>query len=118
MTPQDGTERGWFWYGVRTVYRWPRQGAYEERVTIWRAQTADDAIAMADEEGDRYIAANRSKFEIQRLDNYANCYLLVREPTNGSEVYSLLRSSDMSPEEYVDRFFETGAEWGDANPEL
>ena len=40
----------------------------------------------------------------------AQAYLLFDAPGHGAEVFSLLRGSDLDPEEYLDRYFDTGTE--------
>lgn len=61
---------GLSWYGVRCVYRYPNEDTdtsavgqardiFEERVTVWRAASFDDAIAKAEEEGDQRPTVRR-----------------------------------------------------------
>jgi hypothetical protein len=40
----------------------------------------------------------------------AQCFALGVEPDSGSEIFSLTRDSDLSPEAYISRFFDTGGE--------
>ncbi|MET8048433.1 hypothetical protein ABZU75_12620 [Streptosporangium sp. NPDC005286] len=100
-TPDTG------WYTVRCVFRWGApHDTYEERVTLWRAGSFDEAIVMAEREAARY--ATGTAFEYLGL---AQAYRLpddVIEP--GTEVFSLLRDSDLEPEEYLSTFFDTGDE--------
>jgi hypothetical protein len=32
------------------------------------------------------------------------------EPADGAEIFSLMRDSDLAPEDYLDSFFDTGTE--------
>jgi hypothetical protein len=78
---------------------------YEERVTLWRAQSFDHAIALAEEEAEEYA-------EILGADylGLAQAYLVADELGAGAEVFSLIRRSPLDPEDYVSRFFDTGDE--------
>ncbi len=94
------------WYGVRCVFRF-RQ-AYEERFTIWRAASMEAAMALADGEAREY-ARDGDAEEIEFL-GLLQGYRMEAEPHHGSEVFSLIRSSDLGTQEYLDRFFDTGDE--------
>ncbi|MER5648636.1 hypothetical protein [Streptosporangium sp. NPDC002524] len=95
------------WYSVRCVFRWePPRDVYEERVTLWRTASFDQAIVMAERE-----AAEYGSDEAMRYLGLAQAYRLpddVIEP--GTEVFSLIRDSDLEPEEYLSTFFDTGDE--------
>jgi hypothetical protein len=79
------------WYAVRCVFRTdsdrlaPGEHAYEERITLWRAESFDDAIAQA--------------------------FHLFDDPGHGMEVFSLIRRSRLDTDEYLARFFDTGDEF-------
>lgn len=101
------------WYSVRCVFAvgWPPEavgGTYEERITLWRAASAEEAIARAETEAKEYAAT---------IDDWpstytglAQCYQLDDEPGDGAEVFSLMRGSKLSTDDYLDRFFDTGSE--------
>ncbi|WP_431676466.1 hypothetical protein [Kitasatospora sp. KL5] len=95
------------WYGVRCVFEWTTPGgrAFEERITLWQASSADEAIALAEAEAETYAADNG----FDRLD-FAQSYRLGGAPGPGAEVFSLLRDSALEPSEYLDAFFDTGTE--------
>ena len=102
------------WFGVRCLFRHDRD-AYEERITMWLVRSLHDAIEEAEEEAREYC-------------EYLSCEYLglaqaygpasARDPededvveiTPGMEVFSLFRRSDLRPNDYIDRFFVTGAE--------
>lgn len=105
MSNADGGKR---WYAVRTFFRWGQLSSYEERITLWRAASFDDAFALAQAEGDRYAAQIESD-QISRLPE-SQAHMLVGDLDEGEEVFSLLRDSDADPETYVRTFFMTGAE--------
>lgn len=98
-------------YSTRCLFEWaPRDGQkkahlYEERITLWQAESADDAIEMAEREAQTYASENSTYLGV------CQSYWLV-DPLAGSgvEVFSLLRESDLEPSEYIDTFFETGDE--------
>jgi hypothetical protein len=94
------------WYGVRCIFKGHDDSAYEERVTLWRAESFEHAIERAEAEAVAYAA--NVDFEYlglaQAFDTKA-----VRI-TNGAEVFSLIRNSSLQPRDYLDRFFDTGTE--------
>ncbi len=98
-------------YSVRCLFRWqprPDQHAkylYEERITLWRAESIDQAIELAEQEARAYANCG------DEFLGYSQAYALV-EPTtaDGLEVFSLLRESNLEPEKYIDTFFDTGTE--------
>lgn len=92
------------WFGVRCVFHDP-EGTYEERVTIWSAGSFDEAVLMAESEAKEYASDVGSRFL-----GFAQAYVMEDPPTQGAEVFSLLRDSDLDPEEYLDTFFDTGDE--------
>jgi hypothetical protein len=80
--------------------------AYEERVTLWRADTFDDAIELAEAEATDYAAALGAEY-----CGFAQSFSLPETtPGHGSEVFSLMRVSGLDPDEYLTQFFDTGAE--------
>lgn len=95
------------WYAVRCVFRWgPPHDTYEERVTLWRAGSFDEATAMAEHEAAEYVADR--PFEYLEL---AQTYRLADDTIeSGMEIFSLLRDSDLEPVEYLTAFFDTGRE--------
>ena len=100
------------WFAVRCVFRLLPGGTYEERVTLWRAGFADDAIAQAESEAGEYASTLNMEYV-----GFAESYELADDPTaSGAEVFSLMRDSDLSPDEYVSRFFDTGSERRRAEP--
>jgi hypothetical protein len=98
------------WFGVRCVFEiysasLGGDAAYEERVTLWRANTFDEAIAMAEDE-----AASYANDIDARYLGLAQAYALSEEPTHGGEVFSLMRDSELSSAQYLTGFFDTGRE--------
>jgi hypothetical protein len=105
-TAVDGAvgEPGWF--GVRCIFRWSQPPTYEERITLWRAESLDDAIARAEEEATAYALRLGSEY----LDIAQAYWIGGRQPAHGSEVFSLMRDSELEPDDYLDSFYDTGRE--------
>ncbi|MFD0075392.1 hypothetical protein ACFVIY_23475 [Streptomyces sp. NPDC127166] len=97
------------WYAVRCVFQWVAwEGApYEERLTLWWADSMEQAIARAEGEARTYARENG-----HRCLGLAQCYRLATDgrPDDGDEVFSLLRDSTLGQEAYLDRYFDTGRE--------
>lgn len=101
------------WYSVKSVFEHPRraraEGAtlYEERVVVLRARSLNDAIARGEEEALRYVGDD----ETVRYTGFISAFHLSSPRlTDGTEVYSLMRESSLSPDSYLDRFHDDGAE--------
>ncbi|MBK6018273.1 hypothetical protein JHN45_45255 [Streptomyces sp. MBT53] len=94
------------WYGVRCVFRNRELGVYEERVTLWRAASFDEAIGRGESEAREYCA----DLDGVEFTDFAEAYRMDDEPGEGAEVFSLMRESELPVGEYVERFFDTGAE--------
>ena len=92
------------WYGVRCVVALPERGTFEERVTLWKADSHEDAIRRAEREIRDYVT------EDGEYTGLAQSFELFDEPGDGAEVFSLMRDSDLDPKSYLDRFFDTGDE--------
>jgi hypothetical protein len=97
------------WYAVRCVFAFDADDgvAYEERVTVWKAASFDGAIERAEQEAVGYAADVDCRYvglaQVFRLG--------VRNSIeDGDEVFSLIRDSDLAPEDYLSRFFDTGTE--------
>jgi hypothetical protein len=85
----------------------PGEVLYEERVTLWRAKSFRKAIALAEAEA----AACAAVLDCQ-YTGLAQAFQFDDKPGQGTEVYSLVRRSDLDVPDYLDRFFDTGAEIG------
>ena len=103
------------WYSVRCAFASPTwtdedgtYTTYEERITLWRASSAEEAIEKAEAEAERY-AAGIDETPVVSL-GLAQCFHLFDEPEDGAEIFSLMRDSELDPDDYVDAFFDTGAE--------
>jgi hypothetical protein len=99
-TPSYGFDMGWF--AVRHVIK--NDDAYEERITVWQATSAEDAIARAQAEAAHYAWAGTE------LLRFYQSFELDGAPRDGAEVFSLIRRSELSSDEYLETFFATGHE--------
>ena len=103
------------WYAVRCIFRQrlledlerADTSIYEERITLWRARSDDHAIELAEMEACEYAEMLEAGVEHLGL---AQSYRLADDPGHGSEVFSLMRDSDLDREAYLDTFFDTGTE--------
>jgi Domain of unknown function (DUF4288) len=106
------------WYAVRCVIAsmenkpWgptdlqAGQTAYEERITLWRAASADDAISLAEADAEEHADTVESEYL-----GLTQAYRLGEKPNHGAEVFSLIRRSVLDPESYLTAFFDTGDEY-------
>lgn len=100
------------WYSAKCIFRHqipgtdPALNVYEERVIILLAHDFQSAIAVAEAEAREYIAESNTEYL-----GYVSIYSLsTMNIGDKSEVYSLLRSSSLGSGEYLDTFYDTGAE--------
>ena len=86
------------------------QFLYEERIILVQAETHESAIKQAEVEAAEYC----SHLDCIKLD-FAQSFEvsdLEEEPVklHKQEVFSLMRSSDLPANQYVDLYFDTGLE--------
>lgn len=104
------------WIAVRCIFRSRREdgkgeAVFEERLTLWREADVDRAIEKAESEAETYAAETtwRPDWVTEYLGT-AQAYLLFDEPVDGAEVFSLMRTSHLAPNDYLNHFFTTGQE--------
>lgn len=97
------------WYGVRCVLRYPGDDAasYEESITVWRAASFDEAILKAEKEALETADVLEGKYV-----GLAQAYFIGDDEaiSEGTEVFSLIRDSELEPDDYLTAFFDTGDE--------
>jgi len=99
------------WFGVRCVFR-HGEDTYEERIVIVIAADLSHAIAKAEDEAAEYVDGMNMEYI-----GLAQAFMLFTAPRDGAEVFSLMRDSDLEPDDYLDAFFSTGNErQGDVSP--
>ncbi|MGH9093133.1 MAG: hypothetical protein ACRDZR_17410 [Acidimicrobiales bacterium] len=102
----DGPEGEPGWFGVRCIFRWSGAPTYEERITLWQADSLDHAIARAEDDAAAYAERLGSEY----LEIAQAYWIGPERPEQGSEVFSLMRDSDLEPDDYLDAFYDTGRE--------
>ncbi len=105
-------EPSWFSVRCHFLFQDPTSAKdmnlYEERITLWRSDSAEEAIALAEDDANRY-ASGFEDFPVDYLW-LAQSYYLADSLGSGAEVYSLCRDSDRTPAAYLAEFFDTGTE--------
>ena len=103
------------WFGVRCLFIWSRWDGkpYEERITLWRARSLDHAIELAEQDAEEYAADGGPG-----LLHLSKAYAIAEgiDIESGAEVFSLLRDSDLEPDDYLSAFFATGREHMQESP--
>jgi hypothetical protein len=93
------------WFAVRHVIQ--NVDSFEERITLWDVPSHDDAIARAEMEAAEHVVALGEPYKVLVL---FQSFELFGPPGDGVEVFSLIRDSELTADEYVDSFFDTGSE--------
>lgn len=79
---------------------------YEERITLWRSVSVREAVEQSENQAREYAAVLGAQYL-----NFAQAYQLSDDPSSqGAEIFSLLRTSALPPEQYLSQFFDTGSE--------
>ena len=102
------------WYGARSVYELVGRDSqengtklFEERIVLVKASSMEEAMEEAEKEATAYASEDSGFIYL----GYINVYKLAdTRVKNKTEVYSLMRESALAPQEYIDRFFDTGLE--------
>lgn len=101
------------WYAAKTIYKTRTvevgkpKTVFEERVVLFRATDFDDTIAKAEAEAAEYCRASSDTEYLGVVDVY---HVGDDAIGHGTEVYSLMRDSDLSDKDYVDHFYDDGTE--------
>ena len=99
------------WFSVRSLYRYSARDAeqkhcYEERVVLFFEHTFEAAIQKAELEGQ----AHATEMDKELLDLFSAFEIADDSIGIACEVFSLIRNSDLTPNDYIDRMFDTGDE--------
>jgi hypothetical protein len=107
----DPDRAGDGWYAVRRVVLWTERQSYEERITLWHA----DSAAMAAH--DSTVESRQYAVELvgDGLDlGLAQVHHLGPDrPSHADEIFAYARTSALDPPAYLDAFFDTGEERAD-----
>lgn len=82
-----------------------KRNLYEERITIWRAASFEQAVELAERDAREYAVENAEYIGLSQV-----FHVFPNRLASGAEVFSLLRESNYSPRNYLDRYFDTGDE--------
>ncbi|MEU7903393.1 hypothetical protein [Actinoplanes sp. NPDC049118] len=95
------------WFSARCLFRLAKgvRATYEERITLWRASSPGEAVALAETEAGEYAADVAGEYL-----GLVQVYSMSDQPGHGAELFSLLRESALEPRAYLDAFFDTGDE--------
>ena len=96
------------WFSVRCILAFTDDAStlYEERVTLWRASSFEEAIERAEREAREYVGGLDGEYV-----GLAQAYHLADEHLeDGSEVFSMMRESELTAAAYITQFFDTGRE--------
>jgi hypothetical protein len=101
------------WFSAKGLFRHgslsKRSGkqVYEERIVLFRAGDFHEAIALADAEARQYAA----DLEAAEYLGYVDVYELEPDSLgHEAEVYSLMRSTELNPEEFITRYHADGTQ--------
>jgi hypothetical protein len=102
------------WYAARAVFLHkslrPSRGkerVFEERIVLLRAVTERAAIREAQREARRYARTTTGVDYVGFVETFR---LFESRLRSGSEVFSLMRSTTLSPSRFVSRYFDDGTE--------
>lgn len=117
MSSQTRNESTQKWFGVKTLYQLeeksvtPGLHCYEERITIWKAESFEEAIEMASLEAQEYAENHHGMYL-----GFCQAFEMYNDPQDGAEVYSIMREDDREPETYIDGMYDTGREYSIKEP--
>jgi hypothetical protein len=100
------------WYGAQMVFRHPSGGSrtvdsYEERIVLIRADSEEEAITKAEVEASEYCHGSDTEYT-----GFVRVFHIFEEAIRDkTEVFSIIRDSELSPKDYLDHFFDTGSEY-------
>jgi len=90
------------WYSVKCLFHHPDRKAagegflYEERITLWKTASFEEAHRLAEEEARQYAAEAGCVF----VDSTDSFHLFDEEVSQGTEVFSIMRGSNLQPRDY------------------
>lgn len=104
------TEERTSWFGAKCIFVYPSgsldaEQVYEERVILLKAMDFDQAIARAEKDAHSY-AEERCIYT-----GFVDVFRIFDDDIGeDTEVYSLMRTSALTPNKYLDHFYDTGTE--------
>jgi len=97
------------WFAVKCLFSHPSRASdaekalYEERITLWRVSSWDEAFRLAEAEAQEYASSDNCIFHFT-TDAF---HLFDESVGHGTEVWSTMRGSGMDPETYKQTFCST-----------
>ena len=97
------------WFAVRCLFSHPtrkhfsEEQLFEERITLWRADSWDEAFTAAEAEAANYANSANCIF-VRALDGF---HLFDSTVGEASEVWSVMRGSNMDADTYILTFCKT-----------
>ena len=97
------------WYAVRCLFSHPTRAndadgnLYEERMTVWKCSSDEEAFVKATEEGKAYAKVADCIF-IKATDSF---HLFDKHIAESTEVWSTMRGSHMNPKHYESTYCTT-----------
>jgi len=79
---------------------------FEERITVWKTSSFDEAIEKAEVDAVEYPDAVTARYI-----GLAQGFRMFDDLSDGGEVFSLMRTSPLSDGDYIASFFATGSEF-------
>ena len=95
------------WFSVRSLFFDEENGSYEERTILISATDHDDAIEQAEKEAKQYSASIGGIIYVGYSDSF---HIFGEEIKSGTEIFSLIRKTDLAADEYINRFLDSGME--------
>ncbi len=101
------------WFSAKCIFRHiglsddPSKNVYEERIVIVQGRDIHEALEKAEAEARRYATTTKN---VEYLGYIIAYDITEKTLSDGCEVFSLMRESSLSSEEYLNRFHDDGAE--------
>lgn len=100
------------WYSAKMIFGTydrvsGRRMTYEERIVLFRANSFEHAIELAEEEAQRYCEGlNDGKWQT-RFEGFIDVFHLFDSNVgHGTEIYSNMRESELDAKEFIDRYYD------------
>ncbi|MCF7830821.1 DUF4288 domain-containing protein [Candidatus Gracilibacteria bacterium] len=112
------------WYSVKCIFgiygkKTDKIWGYEERIILVRAKSFKEAVELAEKEARKYCEDYESNDKYFEYENFISVFhLFDGKICNFAEIYSLIRSSDLERDEFLDKYYDDGSEHsGEISPE-
>ena len=100
------------WYGAKCIFLHTNIESlpgrvYEERIILVKATSVDEAISQAEQEAQNYAQDSGGCTYTGFIDVF---HIFSEQIGDSTEIYSLMRRSDLNVKDYLDHFYDTGEE--------